>query len=260
MGLFQKAVETYDNMEHLTGVESEAMKAALAPIGFITTGVQIAITVTENGEFVKAEHIFDIFPDSNGKSQKQMKKVIIPATEDSAGRSSTSAKTTPHPLCDKLMYMCPENKESYDAYLKQLQDWCASEFACPKVKAILEYVKKGTVRADVESVYEKEKAKEDDFVCWRVLSSDCSEPEEVWKSRSVIGGRGLKSVCVRLVMPIARRPPRRGTWIEILQYEEGYRYNAVVPRVGEFWLQGERFPDQLISNTIFDIIVLYKQN
>ena len=58
----------------------------------------------------------------------------------------------------------------------------------------------------------------------------------------------------------ARRPPRRGTWIEILQYEEGYRYNAVVPRVGEFWLQGERFPDQLISNTIFDIIVLYKQN
>lgn len=137
MGLFQKAVETYDNMEHLTGVESEAMKAALAPIGFITTGVQIAITVTENGEFVKAEHIFDIFPDSNGKSQKQMKKVIIPATEDSAGRSSTSAKTTPHPLCDKLMYMCPENKESYDAYLKQLQDWCASEFACPKVKAIL---------------------------------------------------------------------------------------------------------------------------
>lgn len=74
MGLFQKAVETYDNMEHLTGVESEAMKAALAPIGFITTGVQIAITVTENGEFVKAEHIFDIFPDSNGKSQKQMKK------------------------------------------------------------------------------------------------------------------------------------------------------------------------------------------
>ncbi len=186
MGLFQKAVETYDNMEHLTGVESEAMKAALAPIGFITTGVQIAITVTENGEFVKAEHIFDIFPDSNGKSQKQMKKVIIPATEDSAGRSSTSAKTTPHPLCDKLMYMCPENKESFDAYLKQLQDWCASEFACSKVKAILEYVKKGTVRADVESVYEKEKAKEDDFVCWRVLSSDCSEPEEVWKSRSVI--------------------------------------------------------------------------
>ena len=53
MGLFQKAVETYDNMEHLTGMESEAMKAALAPIGFITTGVQIAITVTENGEFVK---------------------------------------------------------------------------------------------------------------------------------------------------------------------------------------------------------------
>ena len=112
MGLFQKAVETYDNMEHLTGVESEAMKAALAPIGFITTGVQIAITVTENGEFVKAEHIFDIFPDSNGKSQKQMKKVIIPATEDSAGRSSTSAKTTPHPLATNSCICVPKTKRA----------------------------------------------------------------------------------------------------------------------------------------------------
>ena len=51
MGLFQKAVETYDNMKSLAGAESEERKAALAPIGFITTGVQIEITVTEDGEF-----------------------------------------------------------------------------------------------------------------------------------------------------------------------------------------------------------------
>lgn len=184
MGLFQKAVETYDNMKSLAGVESEERKAALAPIGFITTGVQIEITVTEDGEFRGAEQIFDISEDSKGKSQKSEKKIIIPVTEKSLKRTNTAA-TSPHPLCDKLMYMCPENKESYEAYLEQLQDWCDSEFACPKIKAILKYVKKGTIQADIASVG-KIKVKKDTFVCWRVLSTDCAEPEEVWKSRSVI--------------------------------------------------------------------------
>ena len=186
MGLFQKAVETYDNMKSLAGVESEERKAALAPIGFITTGVQIEITVTEDGEFRGAEQIFDISEDSKGKSQKPKKKIIIiPVTEKSLKRTSTSAKTSPHPLCDKLKFMCPENKESYEAYLEQLQYWCDSEFACPKIKAILKYVKKGTIQADIASVG-KIKVKNDNFVCWRVLSTDCAEPEEVWKSRSVI--------------------------------------------------------------------------
>ena len=182
MGLFQKAVETYDSMISFVGNEEEARKAVLAPVGFITTGVQIAITLTDEGEFVKAERISESFTDSKGKGQEKEKKIIIPATENSAGRTS-SAKSTPHPLCDKLLYMCPENKESYDAYIKQLQDWCDSEFSCLKIRAILAYVKKGTIRSDVSSV---KGVKDDDFVCWRVLSVDCDEPEEVWKARSVI--------------------------------------------------------------------------
>lgn len=219
MGLFQKAVETYDNMKSLAGAESEERKAALAPIGFITTGVQIEITVTEDGEFRGAEQIFDISEDSKEKSPKSEKKIIIPATQKSAGRSSTSAKTSPHPLCDKLMFMCPENKESYEAYLEQLQDWCDSEFACPKIKAILKYVKKGTIPADIASVG-KIKVKKDTFVCWRVLSTDCAEPEEVWKSRSVIDSyinyyqskidaspeKALCYVSGELIMPADKHP------------------------------------------------------
>lgn len=216
MGLFQKAVETYDNMKSLAGAESEERKAALAPIGFITTGVQIEITVTEDGEFSGAEQIFDISEDSKGKSQKSEKKIIIPVTEKSLKRTNTAA-TSPHPLCDKLMYMCPENKESYEAYLEQLQDWCDSEFACPKIKAILKYVKKGTIPADIASVG---KVKDDDFVCWRVLSTDCAEPEEVWKSRSVIDSyinyyqskidaspeKALCYVSGELIMPADKHP------------------------------------------------------
>lgn len=218
MGLFQKAVETYDNMKSLAGAESEERKAALAPIGFITTGVQIEITVTEDGEFSGAEQIFDISEDSKGKSQKSEKKIIIPVTEKSLKRTNTAA-TSPHPLCDKLMYMCPENKESYEAYLEQLQDWCDSEFACPKIKAILKYVKKGTIQADIASVG-KIKVKKDTFVCWRVLSTDCAEPEEVWKSRSVIDSyinyyqskidaspeKALCYVSGELIMPADKHP------------------------------------------------------
>lgn len=182
MGLFQKAVETYNRMEGLAGAESEERKAVLAPVGFITTGVKIAITLTENGEFVKAEPITDTFVDGKGKLQKREKKIIIPVTEKSAGRTS-SAKSSPHPLCDKLMFICPEYKESYAAYLSQLEEWCNSEYACSEIKAILEYVKKGIVRADLSSLGG---VKDDDFVCWRVLSDNCAEPEDVWKNRTVI--------------------------------------------------------------------------
>lgn len=186
MGLFQKAVETYNRMEGLAGAESEERRAVLAPVGFITTGVKIAITLTENGEFVKAEHIADTFTDNKGKTQKREKKIIIPVTEKSAGRTSSSAKFTPHPLCDKLMFICPEYKESYAAYLSQLEEWCNSEYACSEIEAILEYVKKGTVRADVASAYGKKAVKDTDFVCWRVLSDNCAQPEEVWKNQTVI--------------------------------------------------------------------------
>ena len=74
MGLFQKAVETYDYMENLVGVECEERKAVLAPVGFITTGVQIQITVTEDGEFNKAEFVEDdSFADKEEKRPKREK-------------------------------------------------------------------------------------------------------------------------------------------------------------------------------------------
>lgn len=186
MGLFQKAVETYDYMENLVGVECEERKAVLAPIGFITTGVQIQITVTEDGELKKAERIFEYSTDKKGKMKKLKKKIIIPATEESAGRSSGSAKFTPHPLCDKLMYFCPDcnDGKSYEAYLSQLKAWCEFDPSCSEIKSVLKYVEKGKIREDIEKYIKG--AKDDDFVCWKVLSADLSEPEETWRSQSVI--------------------------------------------------------------------------
>lgn len=182
MGIFQKAMETYDNMESIAGKEFKE-KVTLAPIGFIYTGVQIVITLTKDGKFEKSEEIFIEKTDDKDKPKKFEKKIIIPATEKSSGRSSGSAKTTPHPLCDKLMFMCPDYEDSYRAYITQLEDWCNSEFSVPQIKAILKYVKGGTVHEDVASAVN---VKDEDFICWRVRSTDASEEEDIWRNKAVI--------------------------------------------------------------------------
>lgn len=79
--------------------------------------------------------------------------IVLPATEQSANRTSGEA---PHPLCDKIQYCAGDYsdfggaKKSYFAsYLSQLEQWCASGFGHAKAKAVLEYVRKRSVVADL---------------------------------------------------------------------------------------------------------------
>jgi len=76
----------------------------------------------------------------------------FPATEESAGRTS---KPVPHPICDKIQYCAADYKEFGGAkecffgdYIRQLREWHS---ACPnaKVGAVLRYVEKGNVVADL---------------------------------------------------------------------------------------------------------------
>ena len=79
--------------------------------------------------------------------------ILLPATESSENRTSGEA---PHPLADKIQYVAKdyadyggEKKAYFDGYLKQLKAWCESPFAHPKVQAVLNYVAKGRVVADL---------------------------------------------------------------------------------------------------------------
>ena len=79
--------------------------------------------------------------------------ILLPATESSENRTSGEA---PHPLADKIQYVAKdyvdyggEKKAYFDGYLKQLKAWCESPFAHPKVQAVLHYVAKGRVVADL---------------------------------------------------------------------------------------------------------------
>lgn len=154
MGLLQKAVETYDAMAGRVGIVYENEKEPLAPISHMMVRPQIKITLDQDGNFVAAQ-ILD----------KNTPKIIIPATEESAGRTVKAAEL-PHPLCDYLRYLLPQNQVEYQHYISQLSDWTNSPFTHPKLRAVLHYAQGGTILADLSQagIVAEEKA----MVCWEV--------------------------------------------------------------------------------------------
>lgn len=137
MGLLQKACETYDAMSHRAGIEHKEEKEPLAPISHIMARAQIEITLDRDGTFVSAKAV-----------SKEGPKIIIPVTEESAGRTSAPCA---HPLCDQLGYVSPFDRKKHALYTEILSDWTDSEHSHPKLKPILNYVQSGTILADLSA-------------------------------------------------------------------------------------------------------------
>ena len=108
----------------------------LTPVSHILQNAQIEITLTDEGKFLSA------VPVSKGDES-----TIIPATEDSAGRTS---RPEPHPLCDQLAYLAPSDDKKHEAYLALLTAWAESPYSHPLVRAVLTYVRSGTILSDLE--------------------------------------------------------------------------------------------------------------
>ena len=113
----------------------------LMPISHTQQQSHIEITIDNNGVF-------------KGASVVPKVETVIPATEQSAGR--TGSKPPPHPLCDKIQYCAKDYPEFggtkpsfFNEYEQLLSSWCASEFSHPKAEAVLTYVRKGMVVADL---------------------------------------------------------------------------------------------------------------
>lgn len=112
----------------------------LMPVSHTLQNTHINIVIDESGNFRRAA-VLD-------KTQ-----IILPATEESAGRTSGEA---PHPLADKIQYVAKdyaeyggEKKPYFASYEKQLAAWCASPFAHKKACAVHAYISKGSVVADL---------------------------------------------------------------------------------------------------------------
>lgn len=134
MGLFQKAVETFDAHSHLVGVERDDHQV-LVPVGHILTQADIEITLEPDGRFSSARAV-----------DKKEPKIFIPVTEGSAGRTS---RPCAHPLCDQLCYLAPYSPEKHGLYVEQLTAWVDSSYAHPMLRPILNYIQGGTILADL---------------------------------------------------------------------------------------------------------------
>lgn len=116
----------------------------LLPISHTTQTAHIEILVDLDGNFYDARVL-------------EKENTVLPFTEESGARSGQNY--VPHMLHDKLMfvagdykkYVAADEKKSagYDAYIKQLENWCLSAFNHPYVDAIYTYVKKGVVIEDL---------------------------------------------------------------------------------------------------------------
>lgn len=148
MSWIQKLYETY---EQCKGREPPGT-GTLLPVSHSIQQAHVEITLDAQGNFKSACAI--------GKVE-----TVIPATEQSAGR--TGKTPPPHPLCDKVQYCAADytvnggekpsffkdstnkKKEVIVGYETLLSSWCASDFSHPKAVAVLSYVRKGELVANL---------------------------------------------------------------------------------------------------------------
>lgn len=137
MSWIQKLYETY---ERCKGHEPEGAERLL-PVSHTFQQAHVEVTLDSLGNFKSARTL--------GKEE-----TAIPATEKSAGR--TGKAPPPHPLCDKVQYCAGDYTDMgggkpsfFNDYETQLAAWCGSAHSHPKAEAILAYVRKSRVIADL---------------------------------------------------------------------------------------------------------------
>lgn len=167
MGLLQKAVETYDIMENssIVGVYKND-RPPLAPVSHIVTTAKIQIMLDSDGSFIDAR-----------KVDKSEPKIIIPVTEESAGRTRSPVA---HPLCEQIGYLSGKDEKRFGLYTDQLRAWAESEFSHPMLRPILTYVEKRTIIDDLGSCGIDHPA-EKDLVRWVV--NGVGDIAECWVDR-----------------------------------------------------------------------------
>ena len=180
MGLLQQAVTTYDCHQAYIG-KYRAGHTVLSPISHIVTRANLEITINADGNFLAAAAV-----------DKEEPKIIIPATEESAGRTN---KICAHPLCEQLGYLVPYNCDKYQNYLEQLQKWAFSEDSHPKLLPILTYVRSGTILSDLEqcglvkcsrqNTLENENKDGKLMIRWRVVGQEDGKPSACWEDPSL---------------------------------------------------------------------------
>lgn len=179
MGLMKQAYDTYCALEDkYAGQYPADLKEPLVPISHQIVKADIEITLNSEGKLLSA-----------GLMDKANASIIIPVTEQSAGRVGDT--TCAHPLCDQIRFFSPRYPGKYSAYLTQLHAWANSDYSHPKLFAVARYVEQGMILEDLQRfglITLDEKGlptKEKMVVCWRVESGKENDTAECWKDQSL---------------------------------------------------------------------------
>ena len=145
MSWMQKLCQTYDYCTPLVGqVEAEGLPPLL-PVAHTTQKAHIEVTVSPQGDFLRAGVI----------ANKREGDTVIPCSEKSQNRGGIYPEN--YPLFDKLQYLAGDytafggqkGEQFHEKYMADLRAWCASPEGNPRVKAVLAYLEKGTLMANL---------------------------------------------------------------------------------------------------------------
>ncbi len=167
MHWLQALYETYDANRKLVGkYEAESLVGRggkeitlaltpLFPIFHIAQNAHVTVVLNAKGEFADARVV------------TENPQTILPATEESEARSG--AKIAPHALCDRLMYLAGNRPDFFVdektarlafaggndktrlvvGYFETLNAWADSQFATRKLRAVRDYIARGTLVSDL---------------------------------------------------------------------------------------------------------------
>ena len=194
MSWMSELSKLYDLEKEIIGEEYNGI--TLLPVYHSTQKAQIDVFLYDDASF------------AYGKAVDESDSVtIIPVTEDSSTRSSGIA---PHPLCDKLVYVAGDycdyvkgakknTADYFEAYIMQLSDWVQSAYTDRSIKTIYEYLRRGTLIADLlkccalktaensqyldESFKVAKIAQSDCFVRFTVINKTDGTAEDVWHNK-----------------------------------------------------------------------------
>lgn len=140
MGWLSTLYETYMNMSQ----SQSEMFEDLLPIAHTTQQAHIEVTINEIGDYVEGRVV-----------DKMDSETVIPCTEQSAGRSGS--QPIHHPLMDKFQYVAGDytkyggvkGDSFHKKYMEDLKEWVESNYSSPKLKALYNYLERGTLISDL---------------------------------------------------------------------------------------------------------------
>lgn len=182
--------KTYDNCHSYVGKEDD-LGTILLPIGHIQINAPIQVTIDIDGNFLKVEKI-----------EKDYSKTIIPATEDSASRSSN---ISPMPLNDKLQYVAgdyglyikdakPKNIETYKKcfaqYLALLKSFASANESDLAIHAVYKYVQKESLTKDIIESNVGIDINDNEFVRFQIFGGPSNYESRTWYNESLFQAWG----------------------------------------------------------------------